>query len=85
MDRKEGFEMDGMEKTFSSFQTGIFLLFFYSFSKKRLLSSSWISDFPLIQDYKDIQQLMIVCQECALPLVHLVKLSVELVQHKLKN
>jgi hypothetical protein len=28
MDRKEGFEMDGMEKTFSSFQTGIFLLFF---------------------------------------------------------
>jgi hypothetical protein len=37
MDRKEGFEMDGIEKTFSSFKRAYFSCFLQRFSKKRLL------------------------------------------------
>jgi hypothetical protein len=84
MERKEGFDMDGIEKIFLPFKRS-YLSSFFTASKK-LFSSFWISTFRLINSRdKDTLQLTTIYRELESHLVHLDRLSVGIEQLEAKS
>jgi transketolase len=84
MDRKEGFDMDGIEKIFSSFQTDIFSPVFYSVLARSGYFVSELATFRLINSrVKDTQLLTTVYQLASGSLGQGMSVGIELL--KLKN